>query len=90
MKSTGIVRRIDDLGRIVIPKETRKILGISNGDPVEIYTEGNSVVIKKYETCDSTDRISSLIKFFTHDSNLSTVTARDVVSLLEQAKKLTE
>lgn len=90
MKATGIVRRIDDLGRVVIPKETRKILGISNGDPVEIYTEGNSVVIKKYETSDSTDRISNLIEFFTHDSNLSTVTARDVVSLLEQAKKLTE
>ena len=39
MKSTGIVRNIDELGRVVVPKELRKKLGISNTDPVEIYVE---------------------------------------------------
>ena len=40
MKATGIVRRIDDLGRVVIPKEIRRTLRIREGDPLEIFTEG--------------------------------------------------
>lgn len=49
MKATGIVRRIDDLGRIVIPKEIRRTLRIREGDPLEIYTESNGeVIFKKY------------------------------------------
>jgi transcriptional pleiotropic regulator of transition state genes len=50
MKATGIVRRIDDLGRIVIPKEIRKTHGIKEGDPMEIFTDGrDSIVLKKYQ-----------------------------------------
>jgi AbrB family transcriptional regulator (stage V sporulation protein T) len=49
MKATGIVRRIDDLGRVVIPKEIRRNLRIREGDPLELYTDGNSVCFKKYE-----------------------------------------
>lgn len=49
MKATGIVRRIDDLGRIVVPKEIRKILRIREGDPLEIYTgTSGEVILKKY------------------------------------------
>ena len=49
MKATGIVRRIDDLGRIVIPKEIRRTMRIHEGDPLEIFTENNGTVIfKKY------------------------------------------
>ncbi len=49
MKATGIVRRIDDLGRIVIPKEIRRTLRIREGDPLEIYTDANGeVIFKKY------------------------------------------
>lgn len=52
MKSTGIVRKIDELGRIVIPKELRRTLVINESDPMEIYTEGDQVILKKYEpTC---------------------------------------
>jgi transcriptional pleiotropic regulator of transition state genes len=49
MKATGIVRRVDDLGRIVIPRELRKIMGIAEGDPLEIFTEGDQIILKKYE-----------------------------------------
>ena len=49
MKSTGIVRRIDDLGRVVIPKEVRRAVGVHEGDPLEIYTDGNCVCFKKYQ-----------------------------------------
>lgn len=51
MKATGIVRRIDDLGRVVIPKEIRRTLNIREGDPLEIFVgENGSVVFQKYET----------------------------------------
>lgn len=49
MRTTGIVRRIDELGRIVIPKETRVNLDLSENDSVEIFTEDNNVILKKYE-----------------------------------------
>ena len=48
MKTTGVVRRIDDLGRIVIPKEIRKNLHIKNGETLEIYLESENIVLKKY------------------------------------------
>lgn len=49
MKATGVVRRIDDLGRIVIPKEIRKVLRIKEGDPLEIFTDKEGeVILKKY------------------------------------------
>lgn len=48
MKSTGIVRRMDDLGRIVIPKEVRRNMGLKEGDPIEIYTDKECICLKKY------------------------------------------
>lgn len=53
MKATGIIRRIDDLGRVVIPKEIRRTMKIREGDPLEIYTDNNGTVIfKKYRVED--------------------------------------
>lgn len=52
MKSTGIVRRIDELGRIVLPIELRRTLNIEIKDPMEIYLEGDKIVLKKhYDAC---------------------------------------
>ena len=48
MKATGIVRRIDDLGRVVIPKEIRRTMRIREGDPLEIFLQDSAVVFKKY------------------------------------------
>lgn len=48
MKSTGVVRRIDELGRIVIPKEIRRNLGIRDGENMEIFTESDNIILKKY------------------------------------------
>ena len=63
MKSTGIVRKIDELGRIVLPIEMRRTLGISEKDPIEIFTESDSIVLRKYQStcifCDSTQNIVS-------------------------------
>ncbi|MFQ6584608.1 AbrB/MazE/SpoVT family DNA-binding domain-containing protein [Priestia megaterium] len=48
MKSTGIVRKVDQLGRAVIPIELRKVLAIKEKDPVEIFVDGNHIIFKKY------------------------------------------
>ncbi len=49
MKSTGIVRKVDELGRIVLPIELRRTLNIMEKDALEIYVDGESVILKKYE-----------------------------------------
>ena len=49
MKSTGIVRKVDELGRVVIPIELRNQFGIAEKDPIEIFVDGNSIILKKYE-----------------------------------------
>ena len=48
MKATGIIRRVDDLGRVVIPKEIRRTLAIREGDALEIYTTDGGVLFRKY------------------------------------------
>ncbi|MEN6314109.1 MAG: AbrB/MazE/SpoVT family DNA-binding domain-containing protein [Clostridiaceae bacterium] len=49
MKSTGIVRKVDELGRVVLPMELRRTLDIGEKDALEIFTEGSSIILKKYE-----------------------------------------
>ena len=53
MKTTGIIRRIDDLGRIVIPKELRRTLRIKNGDSLEIFVDHEDIILKKYSPMES-------------------------------------
>lgn len=62
MKATGIVRKIDALGRIVLPIEIRDTLGIKERDPLEIFVDGENIVFKKYSPtcifCDSTENLT--------------------------------
>ena len=63
MKSTGIVRKVDELGRIVIPIELRNELDIAQKDPLEIFVEGSSIILKKHEDncvfCNSSKQLSA-------------------------------
>ena len=68
MKSTGVIRRIDDLGRIVIPKEIRKNLKIREGDTLEIFIDGSSVVLRKFSLM--SDFVSTANKLVTIAGNL--------------------
>ena len=61
MKATGVVRRIDELGRIVIPKEIRKNFRIKEGENVEIYIDDNNIILKKYSELKNLSDISSNI-----------------------------
>ena len=56
MKATGIVRRVDELGRIVLPVELRRTLDISERDPLEIYVDGASIVLRKFCICCNSSR----------------------------------
>ena len=63
MKSTGIVRKVDELGRIVLPIELRRTLDIAEKDSMEIYIEGDAIILRKYQPacifCDSAKDIAS-------------------------------
>ena len=81
MKATGIVRRIDDLGRVVIPKEIRRTMRIREGDPLEIYTDRDgSVIFRKYsllgglnefaaQLCDTLNRTTGHVAVITDRDN---------------------
>ncbi|MCR2823365.1 AbrB/MazE/SpoVT family DNA-binding domain-containing protein [Lederbergia panacisoli] len=61
MKSTGIVRKVDELGRVVIPIELRRTLGIGEKDALEIYVDDDKIILKKYKpsmTCHITGNVS--------------------------------
>ena len=62
MKSTGITRKIDELGRLVIPKELRRTLDIEEGTPMEIFVDGEQIILQKYTpnmTCVATGEVSN-------------------------------
>lgn len=64
MKSTGIVRKVDDLGRVVIPVELRRTMNIDKGDPVEVYVDNGKIIFKKYEPdCIFCGEVENTIKF---------------------------
>jgi transcriptional pleiotropic regulator of transition state genes len=64
MKSTGVIRKLDELGRIVLPRELRIKLDLNEKDPMEIFIDGSMIVLKKYETscifCGGEDTIVQL------------------------------
>ncbi len=64
MKTTGIVRQMDSLGRIVLPIELRRTLDIAQKDSLEIYVEGNQIILKKYEpTCIFCENSRDIVSF---------------------------
>jgi len=64
MKSTGIVRKVDELGRIVLPIELRRTLDIAERDALEIFVEGDNVILHKYQpTCIFCDKSKNIVNF---------------------------
>ncbi|MGI6038045.1 MAG: AbrB/MazE/SpoVT family DNA-binding domain-containing protein [Limnochordia bacterium] len=77
MKSTGIVRRVDELGRVVIPIELRRTLKIGEKDPLEIYVDGDRIILQKYEpACIFCGRAEEIIVY--RDRNLCRVCQREI------------
>lgn len=63
-KSTGIVRRVDELGRIVLPIELRRTMDIAEKDAVEIYVSGSSIILRKFQPCCIfCDAVKNIVEF---------------------------
>lgn len=60
MKELGVVRKIDSLGRLVIPKEMRKVLHIDIGTPIEFYMDGDGIMLKKHEPDNISEKVKEL------------------------------
>ena len=90
MKATGIVRRIDDLGRVVIPKEIRRTLRIREGDPLEIYTERDGeVIFKKYSPMGDLTELAAQIceSIVKNTGHIAAVSDRDSIIAVAGASK---
>ena len=85
MKSTGIIRKVDDLGRVVIPKEIRSIYGLDIGEPLEIFVDQDIIILKKYSPgclfCNSVDK-SNMVNFSSY------MICNDCLLKLKNAKNL--
>jgi len=83
MKATGIVRKVDELGRIVLPMELRKTMDIGDGSSLEIFVDEDFIMLRKYNTdLNAADKLNTLIK------NLSEFDLGDALPLLQQAAAL--
>ncbi|MBX8942466.1 AbrB/MazE/SpoVT family DNA-binding domain-containing protein [Lysinibacillus sp. K60] len=85
MKSTGILRKVDELGRITLPIELRRSLSLDVKDPLEIFIDGDQIILKKYKpnmACAVTGEVS--------DDNLVLLGGKLVLSLIEAKKLVTE
>lgn len=92
MKALGIVRRIDSLGRVVIPKEWRRTMGIMNGEPLEIFVDDNCVVLKKYEReSDVYEKVKHLCREVEFATDMDdSIRAKVLDGLREAAKALNQ
>lgn len=90
MKATGIVRKIDDLGRLVLPKELRRTMGIKKGDPIEIYIgDKGQIVLKKYDPIpQALEQISNLEELIMDDNTCTPEAAGKAINLLKEVKQL--
>lgn len=86
MKSTGIVRRTDSLGRIVIPIEIRRVLGIEINDAVEIFTEDDTIILRKYRaSCDYASQIERIRDNISSDRSLDKKLKGSALEALDKA-----
>lgn len=87
MRATGIVRRVDDLGRVVIPKEIRRSMGIKEGEPLEIYLENDAVIFRRYSynLVDEVKRVAELIEC---NCNADSETMADISRMLSTVAEL--
>ncbi|MCL2357427.1 MAG: AbrB/MazE/SpoVT family DNA-binding domain-containing protein [Defluviitaleaceae bacterium] len=86
MKATGVVRQVDELGRLVLPVELRKTKGIEKGTPVEFFVDDDSIVLKRYEiACRFTGSAEDLLEYKGH--KVSKQAIRELAKLLESSEE---
>lgn len=83
MKSTGMVRKIDELGRVVIPMELRKTLGIDKQDPLEIFIKGDQIVLQKYQPNTEKEEVIANLQKMAFNAK-----SPNVIEIIDRAIKL--
>lgn len=83
MKSTGMIRKVDSLGRVVIPAELRNVLGIDKLDPLEIFTDGNKIVIQKYQPNAEKEEVTAELEKLVAEAK-----SQNAIDVLQRAIKL--
>lgn len=86
MKETGILRRIDELGRIVIPKEIRKKLKIREGDNLDIYVDDNNVVLRKYSPLNDLEMILDILLDAVKSNYSNSIVVTDLTKIIASSK----
>lgn len=85
MKSLGIVRKIDELGRFVIPKEVRKTQGWDDGQPMEMFMDGDALVIKPYgKEVEKREAIEQLNKLLSSENEAVITIAKNTIKFIER------
>lgn len=89
MRSIGIVRKVDNLGRVVIPVEIRRILNINEQDPVEIALEDDTVTVRKYAVNDDTEFVfDKFERYIKNDLKISATTAELLLAKVAEIKDI--
>ena len=86
MKSTGITRRIDDLGRIVIPKEIRKNLKIRENETLEIFIDNEDIILKKFSSLDDMDKVFERFIKVLEEISLNNILITDTQKIIKTSK----
>ena len=87
MRATGIVRRVDDLGRVVIPREIRRSMGIREGEPLEIYVDNDAVMFRRY-SYKLTDEVARVAELIEQNCNADPETMADISRMLSTVAEL--
>ena len=88
MKATGIVRKVDDLGRISVPKEVRQRLGIDSGEKIEIFFDGWCVVLKKHSSHNDIIAAVERAMEITHENRQSLKNEARIMALLNELRSV--
>ena len=90
MRVTGIVRRVDDIGRVMIPKEIRRILSVNEGTPLEIFIDGEGILLKKYPTEEDIQRNINILDevIQEHSQELGIAKTRDLRRLIKDMQTI--
>ena len=83
MKSTGIVRNVDDLGRVTLPKELRRQLGIKEKDQIEIFTNEDQIILQKYKPNSEKDEVTAEL-----EKLVAAAKSKEAIDVLKRAIKL--
>lgn len=83
MKSTGMIRKVDNLGRVVIPAELRNVLGIDKLDPLEIFTDADKIVFQKYQPNAEKEEVTAELEKLVAEAK-----SQNAIDVLQRAIKL--